>query len=44
METSSDKNCLFYTYLDKVEILHVSHNKVAPLIRRDFDQRMEQIV
>ena len=30
----SDKNCLFYTNIDKIALFDLLHEKIAPLIRR----------
>ena len=31
---TSDKNCLFYTNIDKIALVDLLHDKIAPLIRR----------
>ena len=31
---TSDKNCLFYTNIDKIALFDLLHDKIAPLIRR----------
>ena len=39
---TTDEKCILYTNIDKVELFNVLKAKIAPLIRRRFDNTKDQ--